>query len=137
MFDLFVYGTLKPGHQRWPILENFSPLDAARHQEKGVLYSFAGQFPVADLDSTQVNVVRGWVVSFYEYKKDTILDILDTIEGVDLEMYKRTTLDAGIIAYTGTEIMLQRPECRQIQAVSLAYSWHPEKDAAYTPQKER
>jgi gamma-glutamylcyclotransferase (GGCT)/AIG2-like uncharacterized protein YtfP len=87
--DLFVYGTLMPGHLRWPMIRAHV-LGAEDAAVPGVLYDTGYGYPAARFDGAADGTVPGSVLSL----RATALDLIDRIEGPG---YRRTAVvtDAG------------------------------------------
>jgi gamma-glutamylcyclotransferase (GGCT)/AIG2-like uncharacterized protein YtfP len=94
--SLFVYGTLMPGHLRWPMLAPH----AVGHRPaaaRGRIYDSGQGWPVARLvDRTghdEDDLVPGWVVDLDGGAVDDLLVELDEMEGVDRGLYDRVVVD--------------------------------------------
>jgi gamma-glutamylcyclotransferase (GGCT)/AIG2-like uncharacterized protein YtfP len=85
---LFTYGTLMPGHLRWPMLS--SAADAwERASAPGVLYDTGSGWPAASFGLRSggagvgpASTVPGWVVRFAPGVLDALLPGLDAMEGI-------------------------------------------------------
>jgi gamma-glutamylcyclotransferase (GGCT)/AIG2-like uncharacterized protein YtfP len=98
---VFVYGTLAPGHLRWPIVEPF----VDRHDEAmvaGLLLDTGLGYPAAMFSpvpgsgrpvAQPVEVVRGRVLHLHEATVGSALRLLDTIEGPGYRRVEVTTTD--------------------------------------------
>jgi gamma-glutamylcyclotransferase (GGCT)/AIG2-like uncharacterized protein YtfP len=96
---VFVYGTLLPGEERWPLVE--AHVVAARPATvRGALFDTGAGYPCAlfDRDGT----IPGAVLELRPGDVDTVLAILDEVEGVDLGLYERVvvTTDANEPAWS-------------------------------------
>jgi gamma-glutamylcyclotransferase (GGCT)/AIG2-like uncharacterized protein YtfP len=92
---LFVYGTLMPGHLRWPMLEPYST-GVRRATARGSLYDSGSGWPIAHLvhdPGAEGDVVPGWVVDLEPKALDLLLVVLDDMEGVDRGLYDRVVVD--------------------------------------------
>jgi gamma-glutamylcyclotransferase (GGCT)/AIG2-like uncharacterized protein YtfP len=94
---LFVYGTLKPGHSRWPILHAHLEPDAALVDDAvdGRLWSTPWGWPALTAGSS---AVPGVVV---ELRSDGVYEALadlDAVEGVGSGLFERvqTVTRAGV-----------------------------------------
>ena len=93
---LFVYGTLMPGHLRWPALEPF--VEQRRlAMVRGRLYDTGNGYPGArfDLDGT----IEGWVLELRPGARSAALATLDRVEGTLFRPVTVTTSD-GVDAIT-------------------------------------
>ena len=98
---LFVYGTLQPGHLRWPFLEPF----ATGHRPAlvaGHLYDSGYGWPVAAFaDGVDSDVVPGTLVDLDPERADEALEVLDDVEATATDLLGRvvvTTLE-GVTAW--------------------------------------
>jgi gamma-glutamylcyclotransferase (GGCT)/AIG2-like uncharacterized protein YtfP len=93
---LFVYGTLMPGHLRWPML---APSAVGRRPAaaRGRLYDSGRGWPIARLvdgpGHDGDDVVPGWVIDLDAGAMDDLLIVLDEMEGVDQGLYDRVVID--------------------------------------------
>lgn len=99
---LFVYGTLMPGHLRWPML---APHATGRRPAtaRGRLYDSGKGWPVARLEVGAPDPGRnadrpgedvpGWVVDLRPEAMDDLLTVLDEMEGVDRGLYDRVLVE--------------------------------------------
>lgn len=79
---LFVYGTLMPGHLRWPMLAPHA-LDQRPATVPGTLYDTGDGWPAAAFGLTPTaRRVPGWVVWFPADVLDGLLGDLDAMEGI-------------------------------------------------------
>jgi gamma-glutamylcyclotransferase (GGCT)/AIG2-like uncharacterized protein YtfP len=85
---LFVYGTLMPGHLRWPLIERFvrssEPASVA-----GRLYDTGHGFPAARFDVD--GVIEGHLLSFGPDDLDEAWRTVDAIEG-EGDLYHRVAV---------------------------------------------
>ena len=85
---LFVYGTLMPGGERWPLLE---PLAAPGAPEAataaGLLYRTPHGWPAAAFDQAGATAVPGLVVTLRDPGR--ALPVLDEIEGTGTGLFER------------------------------------------------
>jgi gamma-glutamylcyclotransferase (GGCT)/AIG2-like uncharacterized protein YtfP len=89
--DVFVYGTLCPGQNRWPSLEQFAAavtLDTV----VGQLYDTTLGFPAAVI--TEPGTVPGYTVTMKEGEADLGFAVLDRIEGHP-DAYMRSIVITG------------------------------------------
>ena len=79
---LFVYGTLMPGHLRWPMLEPHA-IDHGQARVPGTLYDTGNGWPAAAFGLTpDERHVPGWVVWFSTGTLQILLPTLDEVEGI-------------------------------------------------------
>ena len=96
---LFVYGTLRPGEQRWPFLQPFV-LDEGRDDSvAGVLYDTGHGYPAAKFD--RPGLVHGRVYPLNTDRLDECLELLDEVEGAVQDLFRRVaiTTSGGIEAW--------------------------------------
>ena len=94
---LFVYGTLMPGHLRWPMLEpharRWGPVEVA-----GELWDTGRGWPAARFCSSGA-LVPGWSVRFAPAALAALLPVLDEMEGIgdppdpSRDPYRRVLVD--------------------------------------------
>ncbi|MEM9606075.1 MAG: gamma-glutamylcyclotransferase [Actinomycetota bacterium] len=89
--DVFVYGTLMPGHLRWHHIE---PYVVERWQDKvsGQLYDTGRGYPGARFE--EAGHIPGWGLRLDEARLEEALDLLDEIEGP--HQYERVLVDTGV-----------------------------------------
>lgn len=89
--DVFVYGTLMPGHLRWHHIE---PYVVERWQDKvpGQLYDTGRGYPGARFD--EPGHIPGWGLRLDDARLDEALRLLDEIEGPHL--YERVLVATGV-----------------------------------------
>ena len=79
---LFVYGTLMPGHLRWPMLAA-DAIDQRPATVPGTLYDTGRGWPAAVFGLTATGrTVPGWVVWFPVRSLGALLPALDEMEGI-------------------------------------------------------
>lgn len=85
---LFVYGSLKPGHSRWPILEAHVEPGAPVVDDvvEGRLWGTPWGWPALTAGS---QTVRGVVVELRNDRVHAALDELDAVEGVGIGLFER------------------------------------------------
>lgn len=115
---LFTYGTLMPGHLRWPMLSGRAS-GKERAVARGVLYDTGSGWPAASFDLADRvgdglgdggSTVPGWVVRFPAGVLDELLPGLDAMEGIGAggpDPYVRrvvATTAGDAWAYDATEV---------------------------------
>jgi gamma-glutamylcyclotransferase (GGCT)/AIG2-like uncharacterized protein YtfP len=87
---LFVYGTLRPGEQRWPHLAPF--VDDEGHDDvvPGALYDTGRGYPAARFDHR--GTIRGRVYQLRIDRLDECLQLLDEVEAAVLDLFRRVTI---------------------------------------------
>jgi len=83
---LFVYGTLMPGHLRWPVVRA-DVEDTRPATVPGALYDTGWGYPAARFD--EVGSVSGWLLRVADEHQHRVLALLDRVEGDD---YRRVTV---------------------------------------------
>ena len=111
---LFVYGTLLPGEERWPILEQFVARDGDREgiadAVAGVLYDTGEGYPAASF-LAGAGRVAGRVFRLDAARLAEALEVLDEVEDAVLGLYRRVRVvtDGGLDVWTyqyGTGLQL-------------------------------
>lgn len=97
---LFVYGTLAPGHDAWPVLEPWVVGESRADAVTGRLYDTGRGYPAATFDPVPDSegpgrLVHGTVVTLDPARATAALDALDRYEGHE---YRRIAVrtDAGL-----------------------------------------
>jgi gamma-glutamylcyclotransferase (GGCT)/AIG2-like uncharacterized protein YtfP len=103
---IFVYGTLLPGHDAWPVLEPWVRGVPQADAVAGCLYDTGRGYPAAtfpDSGDADVSVVHGVVVALDPLRTDAALVALDRYEGSE---YRRVPVrtEAGTECETYTWI---------------------------------
>jgi len=107
---VFVYGTLRPGDVRWPILEPFVVDGGIVDTTDGSLYDTGLDYPAAVFETG--DTIVGQTLALLEASLDRALHVLDEVEDVVGGEYARVRvrtgfgLDAWAYAYgTGLELV--------------------------------
>jgi gamma-glutamylcyclotransferase (GGCT)/AIG2-like uncharacterized protein YtfP len=94
---LFVYGTLRPGQQRWPFLAPFVVDEGHDDSASGVLYDTGNDYPAARFD--RPGTIHGRVYSLHPGRLDEALQLLDDVEGAVVDLFRRVPITTS----TGNE----------------------------------
>jgi gamma-glutamylcyclotransferase (GGCT)/AIG2-like uncharacterized protein YtfP len=96
---LFVYGTLRPGQQRWPFLEPFVIDEGKDASASGLLYDTGNDYPAARFD--RPGTIHGRVYTLHVDRIDEALQLLDQVEGAVVDLFHRVaiTTSTGIEAW--------------------------------------
>ena len=96
---LFVYGTLRPGQQRWPHLAPFVVDQGRDDTVPGALYDTGNGYPAARFD--RAGQIHGSVYALRVDRLDECLCILDEVEGAVIDLFHRVAVatTAGIDAW--------------------------------------
>jgi gamma-glutamylcyclotransferase (GGCT)/AIG2-like uncharacterized protein YtfP len=90
---LFVYGTLAPGREAWPVLAQWATGAPCQEQVAGTLYDTGRGYPAAVFGDAGTNttkdVVHGYVVDLDTARAAEALATLDRYEG---DEYERVTV---------------------------------------------
>lgn len=89
-----MYGTLMPGHLRWPVLEPHA-LSYWPAASEGVLYDTGDGWPAAVFRPGD-EVVRGWAVDLLPERAELVLAHLDEVEDIESELFRRVRI--GLLA---------------------------------------
>ena len=84
---LFVYGTLRPGQQRWPFLEPFVMDEGHDESVVGTLYDTGHGYPAAKFD--RPGTILGRVYPLNLDRLDEGLKLLDEVEGAVIDLFRR------------------------------------------------
>lgn len=97
---VFVYGTLKPGEERWPILAPFAIGAGATREAsaRGRMFDTGYGWPAAVFDSAINDQVPGVVVALQPDSVGAALVTLDEVEGVSEGEYERIVVQADGIS---------------------------------------
>jgi gamma-glutamylcyclotransferase (GGCT)/AIG2-like uncharacterized protein YtfP len=87
--DLFVYGTLMPGHLRWSMLAGHA-IDRVRATAPGRLFDTGEGWPAAQFTALvaakggdgAVETIPGWLIRVDPPQPDELLTVLDAMEGI-------------------------------------------------------
>jgi gamma-glutamylcyclotransferase (GGCT)/AIG2-like uncharacterized protein YtfP len=94
---IFVYGTLKPGQSRWPILQPFTNragIDSAGWTQ-GQLFDTGYGWPAAVFDSAVADRVPGVAVTISPESISHALATLDAAEGVVVGLFRRILVNVN------------------------------------------
>ena len=94
---LFVYGTLRPGQQRWPFLEPFVVDEGEDCSVAGMLYDTGHGYPAARFGGD--GVIHGRVYPLTLDRLDECLVLLDEVEGAVQDLFRRVSITTA----TGVE----------------------------------
>jgi len=96
---LFVYGTLRPGQQRWPFLEPLVMDEGHDESVVGTLYDTGHGYPAAKFD--RPGTIFGRVYPLNLDRIDEGLKLLDEVEGAVIDLFRRVaiTTSTGLQAW--------------------------------------
>ncbi len=96
---LFVYGTLRPGQQRWRFLAPFVTDEGHDDSVSGALYDTGNGYPAARFDHD--GRIHGRVYSLRTDRLDEALRLLDEVEGAVVDLFRRVaiTTSTGVEAW--------------------------------------
>lgn len=92
MKSIFVYGTLKPGHGRWHILEEYA-VSYEKDATSGYMVSFGGYPGAIFTDCGRAPTIYGYCVKVEDPDFPIIMDLLDHVEGVSFGLFKRAEVE--------------------------------------------
>ncbi len=87
----FVYGTLMPGHLRWPLLEPYV-VDHVPGTVAGRLYDTGWGYPAARFD--EAGEISGVVCVLDPARVDEVWALLDEVEGAQ---YQRRVVEVAVV----------------------------------------
>ena len=87
---LFVYGTLRPGQQRWLFLEPFVMDEGHDDSVAGTLYDTGHGYPAAKFD--RAGTIFGRVYPLKIDRLDEGLELLDEVEGSVIDLVRRVAI---------------------------------------------
>lgn len=102
---LFVYGTLRPGQERWPFLAPYVVDEGHDDSVPGALHDTGHGYPAALFD--RPGSIRGRIYSLHADRLDECLQLLDEVEAAVLDLFRRvvvttaTGLDAWAYEFCG------------------------------------
>jgi gamma-glutamylcyclotransferase (GGCT)/AIG2-like uncharacterized protein YtfP len=97
--QLFVYGTLAPGDEAWPVLEPWVVGEPFADAAVGCLYDTGRGYPAATFLPDGRSLVHGTVVTLDPARASVALDTLDRYEGDEYERVSVRT-ERGVEAAT-------------------------------------
>jgi gamma-glutamylcyclotransferase (GGCT)/AIG2-like uncharacterized protein YtfP len=95
---LFVYGTLLPGEERWPILERFVVGAGEADSVAGVLFDTGEGYPAASFEpapTVEAQRIVGQVFELDPSMLDEALEVLDEVEDAVLGLYRRVRVETA------------------------------------------
>jgi gamma-glutamylcyclotransferase (GGCT)/AIG2-like uncharacterized protein YtfP len=87
---LFVYGTLRPGQERWPHLAPYVVDEGQDDSTEGVLYDTGNGYPAARFD--RPGSIHGRVYALRVDRLDECLELLDEVEGAVIDLFHRVAV---------------------------------------------
>jgi gamma-glutamylcyclotransferase (GGCT)/AIG2-like uncharacterized protein YtfP len=90
---LFVYGTLRPGDVRWPVLAPFVVDGGWLDTVEGELFDTGLDYPAAMFNSR--GTIRGHTFALLETSIERALELLDEVEGIVDGEYRRVVVRTG------------------------------------------
>jgi len=97
--NLFVYGTLRPGDVRWPLLAQFVTDDGVDDTASGTVFDTGLGYPAAVFGGD--GSIRGRTYGLRDDRLDEALDVLDEEEGTVAGLYERVEIitASGLVAW--------------------------------------
>ncbi|NNE72742.1 MAG: hypothetical protein HKN26_03690 [Acidimicrobiales bacterium] len=96
---IFVYGTLLPGLERWPILARFVTDEWHHAQVDGQLFDTGHGYPAAVFGDSERDLAGATIEGLWFGLRPALLDealaALDEAEAVDHGLYQRIVLDTA------------------------------------------
>ena len=101
---LFVYGTLAPGDDAWPLLAPFTIGPSRPDAAAGALFDTGAGYPAATFAADASGLVHGVVVELDPDRHDEALTALDGYEGPQYRRITvRTTAGLDVFTYAWTD----------------------------------
>ncbi len=96
---VFVYGTLRPGDVRWPILQPFVVDDGFADSVSGELFDTGLDYPAATFGAS--GTIHGHTFALLETSADSAIAVLDEVEDIVGGEYHRVRVQThrGIQAW--------------------------------------
>lgn len=91
---LFVYGTLRPGDVRWPVLAPFVLGDGRLDTVAGQLFDTGLDYPAAMFNGG--GTIHGQTFVMREASASRALEVLDEVEGIVEGDYSRVVVRTGL-----------------------------------------
>ena len=110
---LFVYGTLAPGCDAWPVLAPWATGTPREDTVDGVLYDTGRGYPAAVFDGHDAGRVHGHVVDLDPVRAAEALVALDSYEGGEYE--RITVRTAGGVEATTYAWIAPLRDCRPVE----------------------
>lgn len=117
-----MYGTLMPGHLRWPVLEPHA-LGWRPAAAEGHLYDTGEGWPAA-VFVPGPDLVRGWAVDLDPRVADVVVAHLDEVEGVARGLFRRIE-----VALLGGEPALAYELGPEPAGLARIDAWHTQDEA--------
>jgi gamma-glutamylcyclotransferase (GGCT)/AIG2-like uncharacterized protein YtfP len=96
MNTLFVYGTLKPGHFRFAVIEPFViDEELIADTAKGILFDSGYDWPAAIFDNSLESEIPGFIIKINSNNLEEILTLLDEEEGVNSLLFRRKVIQTS------------------------------------------
>lgn len=102
MERIFVYGTLQPGQERWPILKPFvlTVDEDGPATARGRLYDTGYGWPAAVFDAAAGTTLPGTVLTFHPRSCEEAFATLDAVEGVKSGLFQRISIEVdGVVCW--------------------------------------
>ena len=96
--NVFVYGTLAPGGEAWPVLARWVAGDGVADTVAGTLFDTGRGYPAATFDPNAPDLVHGVVVPLDEGRVGAALAAVDDYEGPEYERITVATA-SGVAAF--------------------------------------
>ena len=90
---LFVYGTLRPGDVRWPLLEPFVADGGVDDTTPGRVFDTGLEYPAAEFGGDET--IFGRTFQLRDDRLDEALAFLDEVEGTVAGLYRRVEVTTG------------------------------------------
>jgi|SRR5690606_8333606 len=120
----FVYGTLKPGHERFPVIEPFVTRVERAHTP-GALFNL-GPYPAARFSNIDEGLIPGYLL--WTVDEDHVLQSLDTIEGHP-HLFVRRGIVVNVDGRTSPAYGYEFVNAAHLSDTARIDEWYPERDA--------
>jgi gamma-glutamylcyclotransferase (GGCT)/AIG2-like uncharacterized protein YtfP len=92
---VFVYGTLQPGEERWPILEPLVSDEGRPATVRGHLYDTGEGYPAALFPDGVEALIAGRIFALRAESIEDDLDLLDEVEAAVEGLYRRVVVETS------------------------------------------
>ena len=121
-----MYGTLKPGHERYPAVEPYVTRVERAHTP-GHLFNL-GPYPAAHFDNRTENMIPGYLL--WTVDEDHVLQSLDAIEGHP-HLFIRKNIIVNVDGRTSPAYGYEFVNATHLSETARIDEWYPERDVIH------